>query len=77
MSERKDGGPAFPTSRMLGDGVITGGGVSIRDYFAAKAMQAMICADSDNGKFRDEDNIWRTTAFAYRVADMMIAERSK
>lgn len=40
MSKIDDGGPAFP---MSGDpGVEFDRGMSIRDYFAANAMQAMI-----------------------------------
>ena len=35
-----NGGPAFPT------GVYTVEGMTLRDYFAAKAMQGMILANS-------------------------------
>ena len=35
----KDGGPAFPINR---DGVIFADGMSLRDYFAAAAMAALI-----------------------------------
>jgi hypothetical protein len=47
MSERDDGGPAFPSIEMGVPGQppnvrqrISGGGMSMRDYFAAKAMEA-------------------------------------
>lgn len=73
---QKHGGPAFPTTRELGDGSsIVTSGMTLRDYFAAKAMSAMACADADNGRFRDGHE--RTAQFAYDMADAMLAERAK
>lgn len=80
-----NGGPAFPTFEMVeeyheGKQQFIArphalSGMSLRDYFAAKAMQAMVCADADNGRFRD--GAGRTAEFAYVVADAMLAEREK
>lgn len=50
MSDKNDGGPAFPLPMIVIDGVIVDAseyctenrGVSMRDYFAAKAMTAII-----------------------------------
>jgi hypothetical protein len=67
---RPDGGPAFPniTPDMNVDG---GPGMSLRDYFAAKAMQGLIMR-------RDWTHIpERDTALAYEYADVMLAERAK
>jgi len=36
-----DGGPAFPESGPRGK-IVGGKGMSLRDYFAAKAMQSML-----------------------------------
>ena len=42
MNQIDDGGPAFPVTDENMDAYCSIG-ISIRDYFAAKAMQAMIC----------------------------------
>ena len=70
------GGPAFPTPRieLNHKGVVTGfavmaDGMTLRDYFAAKAMQG-ICAGNSN----DARQIAKA---AYIVADAMLAERKK
>ena len=48
-------------------------GMSLRDYFAAKAMAALLCRDEwdVNGK----DGI--LAHYSYAVADAMLAERNK
>ncbi len=80
------GGPAFPIQFQTGttDGVpdiqiFTG--MTLRDYFAAKAMQACIndswrnSSDFENEPYsRIADGISKD---AYAIADAMIAERSK
>lgn len=50
--------------------------MSLRDYFAAAAMQGFLSA---NAKFADNDNPNETdfSRAAYRVADAMIKEREK
>ena len=58
--------PAFPA-----DGT-TGRGMTLRDYFAAKAMQALVApADAFYGEFLLEAKA------AYRIADAMLKERAK
>lgn len=73
-----DGGPAFPAV-VNGDGgcVQTGRnsfhapGMSLRDYFAAKAMNALVnWKDSDDAAFQAE-----IARDAYAIADAMIAAR--
>jgi hypothetical protein len=71
MSKIKDGGPAFPN---VPDGAgdkwqLWGTGMSMRDYFAAKAMQALIGRISDT-----PENVARG---AYMMADAMLAERGE
>ena len=61
---------AFPTLKQVENGfanyLITEPGMTLRDYFAAKAMQALIQ--------RDEQSIaWE----AYRLADEMTKARNK
>jgi hypothetical protein len=69
------GGPAFPAWGDAGDHIYDG--MTLRDYFAAKAMQAMLSAfpnvaNTDKRKFAAE-----MPATAYEYADAMLAERSK
>lgn len=49
-------------------------GVSLRDYFAAKAMQGWVAVDAM--RF-DEANVKRAAQFAYAMADAMLAAREK
>jgi hypothetical protein len=60
------GGPAFPTPFFESDE-----GMTLRDYFAAKALQAML-----------SDPVWRSNNdsgliahFAYKMADAMLEAR--
>jgi hypothetical protein len=89
MSEIKDGGPAFPVStREAGapnesayghqDGYDTWqfGGLTMRDYFAAKAMQGLIAASGDsNGVVDYAENPIADSAYA--MADAMIRARGE
>jgi hypothetical protein len=66
MSER-NGGPAFPISTSL---AWQNQGLSIRDYFAAKAFQSRLAKHND----------WTLTELAeqaYSDADAMIAARGQ
>lgn len=65
MSKR-NGGPAFPQIDQL----TTISGMTLRDYFAAKVMQALI-ANPDNTTY---DFI---SKHAYEMADAMLAERER
>ena len=70
MSVGKTGGPAFPICIDLGQGVEYNKGMTLRDYFAAKAMQGFMT----NGQFTDRE--WSGEAeAAYRVADAMLKAR--
>lgn len=46
-------------------------GMTLRDYFAAKAMQGVLSSPSDPASFE------AVGVFAYKVADAMLAERDK
>ena len=67
MSKKNDGGPAFPHSRLGSDH----DGMTLRDYFAAKAMQGMYAADSSSSVIPLESKVRQ----AYAAADAMLAER--
>jgi len=69
---KDNGGPAFGELQQVGDVAMRDGGLSIRDYFAAKAMQGMIAAV---GYHRGEVDFMAESA--YDCADAMLLERSK
>ncbi len=65
-----DGGPAFP---LISEDhrAIRHIGLSLRDYFAAAALQGML-SDPNNCTALPE-----TAMYAYRSADAMLIERAK
>lgn len=66
MNEKiKTGGPAFPKNYG-----VPNEGMTLRDYFAAKAMQGLLAADPDT-RWDDYD----CAKYAYAQADAMLAER--
>lgn len=84
MNTDKDGGNAFPIPGLKDDPDFNG--LSVRDYFAAKAMQGMLAVPDDQryGDRADktlsieEWQQWCVTGVvehAYRVADAMIRVR--
>ena len=69
---KDNGGPAFGELQQVGDVAMRDGGISIRDYFAANAMQGMIAAV---GYHRGEVDFMAESA--YDCADAMLLERAK
>ena len=73
-AQTKDSGPAFPTYNALSH--CDEGGMSLRDYFAAKAMQAFIIrgfsGQRDMGSAEYDETVSR---FAYESADAMLRAR--
>lgn len=74
MSAQNNGGPAFPRSPHSGEE--SDDGMTLRDYFAAKAMQGLIAAtgDSDGVVTYDSKTV---AANAYEMADAMLKAREK
>ena len=75
MSTINDGGPAFPLQSIGPDFAPGYAGMTLRDYFAAKAMQAMLSGHF--AKYGHED-YWprpEIAAEAYEMADAMLAAR--
>jgi hypothetical protein len=66
---------AFPTTDANYEETISAG-MDLRDYFAAKAMQAIICKADDRSTTVEEVELW-VGHYAYTVADAMMIERSK
>ena len=76
----KDGGPAFPQEHLrLTNGVIEGGekGMTLRDYFAAKAMQIHGTALSDMAVTSEEAWDELVSKRAYKTADAMLKARGE
>ena len=79
---KDNGGPAFPTGKTISkkvDGlrglskiISDGSGMTLRDYFAAKAMQGL-CADPEMQGTHMSD----ISRQSYELADAMLAERAK
>lgn len=77
-----NGGSAFPeiktTSTYTTDiNVHSVGGMTLRDYFAAKAMQSMIGNTDKEGSSRGINGVSKFARYAYEYADAMLAERDK
>lgn len=77
-NEIKDGGPAFPHEYKFGDGTADRSeGMSLRDYFAAKAMQGILSGSMANGcELRGGDGEV-IASHAYYIADIMIRARGQ
>lgn len=75
MSENKDnGGPAFPCDELLDQygTAHRSEGLSLRDYFAAKAMQG-ICCNRSHVELKGHANA--SAKVAYLIADALLEAR--
>lgn len=71
--------PAFPTENehQSGPNTFHYSGITIRDYFAAKAMNGDLASQTPETGEYDTKSIPMLVERAYRIADAMIAERAK
>lgn len=82
MSKDKSG-PAFPQPctengyAANSEFEVAGGGMTLRDYFAAKAMQAIITGSMADGTKFDKNDPERVSIVAFFVADAMLKARSE
>ena len=73
----KTGGPAFPSPRWEGWGSPQEG-MTLRDYFAAKAMQGLIsCPEWLDGAGEEVDVPNCMASAAYAMADAMLKARQE
>ncbi len=81
-----NGGPAFPAMSWDSEGEFLGAnnGMTLRDYFAAKAMQGELAAMHDpEGEVcgialdAPDSTLERLAKHYYRLADAMLKERAK
>lgn len=88
MSNKPNGGPAFarPESEYVNaykakTAYPAQTGMTLRDYFAAKAMQSLLIADENFSSDAEAGAPMRTwddyAKGAYQIADAMLAERNK
>ncbi len=80
-----NGGPAYPCEiggdpargfHQTGSYTAMQYGMTLRDYFAAKALAAMIAQPGKDPENCGKKAVPRLAAFAYEYADAMIAARS-
>lgn len=89
-SKIDDGGPAFGYPNhgdsSTPDGLVSSqywggpGNISVRDYFAAKAMTGLLAGDSHpdielSELMQTDQQVVQRAQFAYRIADAMLAAR--
>lgn len=72
MSERDNGGPAFPTQLDYGpNGTHTIDGMSLRDWFAGQAMAGWLASYGPDDAVKPKG----VAELAYQVADAMLEAR--
>ncbi len=74
---KRAGESVFPVKMDMGDGSrIEGMGMTLRDYFAAKAMQGILSNGAMIDDTSDSSVVWATES-AFRMADAMLRAREK
>jgi hypothetical protein len=71
MISKNTGGPAFPRTQWPNET-----GMTLRDYFAAKAMQSVLLSDRYPGVFGVNRYETVTAILAYKMADAMMEARN-
>lgn len=84
---KDNGGPAFPVSdvmalepRTTAEMVSLAHGMTLRDYFAAKALPqaaSRYTKAHEDGEYLPEESYPQVAFCAYKLADAMLAERTK
>jgi hypothetical protein len=72
---KDDGGPEFPCAGIITPDGIAFEGMSLRDYFAAAALQGLLAACRPGYEYTGDNAPQRCAAEAYRYADAMLAAR--
>jgi hypothetical protein len=72
--DKDTGGPAFPQHGFdtVAERFTSQGGMTLRDYFAAKAMQGVLASLQEGGDFNERGCEW-----CYKVADDMLKARGQ
>ena len=69
-AQTKDGGPAFPLQSIGPEFTPGYAGMSLRDYFASQIIGHLCVSE-----LRQEKSTQQDAAYAYAVADAMLAAR--
>ena len=83
MNKRDTGGPAFPfvheieSDRHGMRAVYVEAGMTLRDYFAAKALQGLLANPNQDYAPMAQSALDSVVHDAYRVADVMLQVRGK
>lgn len=72
---KQTGGQAFPISGSENNMPVKG--MTLRDYFAGQAMQAIEPPDNYVGKEQTETSYKKWSEKAYRMADAMLSARGE
>jgi hypothetical protein len=70
MSNTNTGGPAFPTAEIFHDEVVYTGGMTLRDYFAGKALSSINLGIGVTDEFYS-----KAAKHCYALADAMLKAR--
>jgi hypothetical protein len=70
MSNTNTGGPAFPTAEIFHDEVVYTGGMTLRDYFAGKALSSINLGIGVTDEFYS-----KAAKHCYALADAMMKAR--
>lgn len=65
---------AFPSHGSMGE--VVQEGMTLRDYFAAKAMQTIMSPNPVTGQYPQSNEFEWCAVAAYQMADAMLAARS-
>lgn len=74
ISEKPNGGAAFGEFKQCGDRSVKSGGLTVRDYFAAKAAAGMV---SGAKTWPMDSDLKHVARISYELADAMLQERAK
>ena len=76
MSAAHDNPPAFPCEwDFIGSNRAAANGMTLRDYFAAKALQGMLAGAMADGSEIGPDDYALMAMAAYKIADAMLEAR--
>lgn len=80
MKALKNDEPAFPSAGLVTPDGVAFEGMTLRDYFAAKAMQVILKDQYEDGLYvgdKDNDSEDVCATSAYIMADAMLKARDK
>lgn len=77
MTMTNTGGPAFPCDHLVDDdGVSLASGMTLRDYFAAKALPSILSPNPVTGQYALVTDFDDCAITAYKMADAMLKARN-